>query len=982
MSTDLIKVPQFTRTNTNNGTLYNFSQLNNDLAKAIANTNSFERVPSKFVCIKLPNWGSAGLRKMFIEPDKIVPSGNVTDPNVLFPALLQNYIENFYAYAKSDDIQASNVTEWALWKLLHNLGAIKLTSASNGDTIDDIEGSIIQYVGDINVVNYVEYGNRTYTEQYLHIPSTATKSTINFAKSINTTAKLPINGAGQDASLGLEISAEDINNAVYDFDELGNSINYYDLSQQWSKTFLNFSTASQTNSQEDFDFNCILLYYDTYEVDALGNKQNYETKLGSILLLDSFERQLATNEWSIKTVTKYNDATSNTAVGNAIAYRLCTNFFSTNEQSVIDTIVNDYNTVSMDLYVHALQKMLETGELFKNSQVNIEAITEQLAALNYGTTLLKDIETNKQLLNSLTDKVNSLIGSNGYTVTNFQLLDAFAKLSNDFKGDNGPNVNNTFVFNQGTTNAGTVNFNEPYVYSENGKYSIAYSEESMLSVALLRNKVLSKYAINSSIVNNYLRLTLVSSDASNISYCADYKLYNNAANNQYVELSFATNSVDAKHYILVINKNTGILECRTYASLKKIALKDFAYVADFVLPTIANFNQYGLSFSNNVSTLMTNTFNVLLNNDSQGTYNTGDTIYAGEDVKTVVAKMLVDYSLLNYKQPSIDISINNRNAMPQLLATRQYAIQFNQNDAGSLNMMQITSNQFKAFCTFSIRHANGKYYIRQYETSDATAYSETLLTANFTSTASVFQFKIYNGFLYIAASQLVFDSVADNIMQIDLQSEFIAITDITSILAEADTNTISTVYEFNIASRISYSTSLEHSTITVQTRNSYAQSKYLTINAVATYNSGQLKYFPTGEVIQNSIQAGSISNYKTFKTLETDILVLNTFDDIIENQLIDDIDEFWPGYEANSNVITYTLRKNSIALKLNVLCANAFTIEKAFYDNNQYNDVTAMFANAPLKQVFVGVDTPMFCKTIEFNASFLFDTNITIMLSV
>jgi hypothetical protein len=919
---------------------------------------------------------------MFIEPDKIVPSGNVTDPNILFPALLQNYIENFYAYSKSDDIQASNVTEWALWKLLHNLGAIKLTSASNGDTIDDIEGSIIQYVGDINVVNYVEYGNRTYTEQYLHIPSTATKSTINFAKSINTTAKLPINGAGQDASLGLEVSSEDINNAVYDFDELGNSINYYDLSQQWSKTFLNFSTASQTNSQEDFDFNCILLYYDTYEVDALGNKQNYETKLGSILLLDSFERQLATNEWSIKTVTKYNDATSNTAVGNAIAYRLCTNFFSTNEQSVIDTIVNDYNTVSMDLYVHALQKMLETGELFKNSQVNIEAITEQLAALNYGTTLLKDIETNKQLLNSLTDKVNSLIGSNGYTVTNFQLLDAFAKLSNDFKGDNGPNVNNTFVFNQGTTNAGTVNFNEPYVYSENGKYSIAYSEESMLSVALLRNKVLSKYAINSSIVNNYLRLTLVSSDASNISYCADYKLYNNAANNQYVELSFATNSVDAKHYILVINKNTGILECRTYASLKKIALKDFAYVADFVLPTITNFNQYGLSFSNNVSTLMTNTFNVLLNNDSQGTYNTGDTIYAGEDVKTVVAKMLVDYSLLNYKQPSIDISVDNRNAMPQLLATRQYAIQFNQNDAGSLNMMQITSNQFKAFCTFSIRHANGKYYIRQYETSDATEYSETLLTANFTSTASVFQFKLYNGFLYIAAPQLVFDSAVDNIMQINLQSEFIAITDIASILLEADTNAISAVYEFNIDSRISYSTSLEHSTITVQTRNSYAQSKYLTINAVATYNSGQLKYFPTGEVIQNSIQAGSISNYKTFKTLETDILVLNTFDDIIENQLIDDIDDYWPGYKANSNIITYTLRKNSTALKLNVLCANAFTIEKAFYDNNQYNDITAMFANAPLKQVFVGVDTPMFCKTIEFNASFLFDTNITIMLSV
>lgn len=981
MSTDLIKVPHFTKMNTDNGTLYNFSQFNNDLAKAIANTNAFERVPSKFVCVKLPNWTANGLRHMFIEPDKIVPSGNESDPNVLFPALLQNYIENFYAYAKKGNVTSNNTVEWAFWKLLHNLGAIQLTTNANGDVIDSISGSIIQYVGDINVVNYVEYGNRTYTEQYLHIPSTATRSSINFAKSISNIAKLPVTGVGSDASLGLEISATEINNAVYDFDENGNSINYYDLSQQWSKSFLNFTTISQSNAKDDFDFNCILLYYDTYEIDSAGNKINFETKLGSIMMLNSFEQNLATNEWSIKTVTKYNDATSNTAVGNAIAYRLCTNFFSTNEQSVIDTIVNDYNTVSMDLYVHALQKMLETGELFKNAQIDIETITEQLAALNYGTTLLQEVQTNRQLLNTLTQQVNSVIGAAGYTVTNFQLLDAFAKLSNDFKGTNGPNVTNTFVFNQGIENAATVNFNEPYVYSENGKYSVAYSEESMLSVALIRNKVLSKYAVNATINNNALRLTLVSGDATNISYCADYKMYNNAANNQYVELSFATNAVDAKHYILVINKSTGLLECRTYDVLKKLALKDFAYVADFVLPTLTAFQTNGLTFSNNISySLFTNTFEVKLNNEKQGSYVNGDTVFAGQDVKDVVAKMLVDYSLLQYKQPTISIFSDDNNLAPFVNANRTFNINFEQNNAGPLTQLSISSNIFKAFCTFRIRYDGTKYYLMLYTSSDAIDYEEIELNdSTYTATSTAFKFLQNNSFLYVSTDKLSFESIDDNSLPIELVSQTVVLLDISVILAEAVADGQSLIYEFNIDSRISMSSTDDENSLTVATKYSFTQANYLAISASASFAAGEVMHYPNGEIVANSIQSGNISNYKVFNTLSQDLLMLSLPNVLTSDELLIDVQPYAIGFAEKSKTITGIKQSIDVLPYISVLYKqqNA-VIAKAYYDNNEHNDITKQFNDAEEISVLLEDNTQMFCKTLKLNAPFLFDTPITI----
>jgi hypothetical protein len=710
----LVSVPIFTKLNDKNGTLYNFSQFNNDVTKSIANPNTFKREPSKFACIKLPRWQNKTGQKLYLDPTKIDTSPLVTDPNILLPKLLQNYTENLKAYAVKAGILDINVDEWAFWKLMQTLGAVNLSQMPKSNNVVDLYGinTIVKYIGDINLVNYVEYGNRTYTELYVHIQSDAKPLTdIKWLFNANTAngnnlARLPRFTNGSNISLGLEESSTELTNAVYDFNDVGNTIQYYDMSLKSHKSALNFKSAISNENLVDFDFNAILLYYDTYELDANGNEQNRQTKLGSIFLINDFVQNVAGGYWEIPSTTKYNAGSNNTLTGNAIAYRLCTNFMSTGEQSTIDTIVNEYNTVSMDLYVTALQEMMKTADYFKTEQTLIQQIAAKLSVLNYGDDIYNKLQENSAKLETLTNTVNSVIGSTGYTVTNFQLLDAFAKLSNDFKGINGQYVENTFVFNgavTSTTGGQSIAFNNPYAYVSNNKYSIGYSDEAMLQVGLIRNKLISKYSV-SHLKNDsgQLMLTLNSNDDT-LTYAIDGQIFNNALHNQVLQLSFASNSAVAKPYILVINKNNGKFEIYDYNVIKSSALDKFAYVGHFIMPTVDLYNSNGLHISivsDNEVSIKSDIHVLLKDGNGQGSYKNGDTVLAGTDITDVVKHMLIDESLMSYEQPTALITIDNFYAFYNNTSLYKVRINFNQNDAGPLENRTLASNEL--FCKFEI----------------------------------------------------------------------------------------------------------------------------------------------------------------------------------------------------------------------------------------------------------------------------------------
>lgn len=698
----LIKVPTFSKLNNRNGTLYNFQNYNNDLTQSFANSSKFKREPSKFVCVKIPKWNNTTGRHIYLEPDKISTTPLETNPNILIPKLLQNYMENLDAYAVKEDIIDSNIPEMAFWKLMNTLGGVKLDSNTDGiikDSYNDND-DFVKYIGNTNVVNYVEYGNRTYTELYIHIQHDAKRLTsLNWKngastqKSINM-SRLPLLENGEDISLGLTDDPTQLTNAVYDFDTSGNTKQYYDFSLKSNKAIIDFPSAVSGTENEDFEFNAILLYYDTYELDSQGNEIGRSTKLGSVFFIDDFIQNPAGGYWEIPTTTKYNSDENNVLAGNAIAYRLCTTFFSSNEQMTVDTIVNQYNTVSMDLYVKALSEMMKTADYYQNNQQIIQDIVDRISKLNYGDDIYQKLLENQVKLEELTNTVNSVIGANGYTVTNFELLDAFAKLSQDFKGLNGQSVENTFVFGENSIGQ-TIQFNAPYTYIKNGKYSIGYSDESMLQIGLIRNKILSKYAVQHKAVGNVLNLKL-SSTSDPMLYAVNGTVYSNALNNQEIQISFSPSDTVAMPYVLVINKSNGKFEIYDYPYMRTTALDNFAYVGHFILPTASSYDDNGLpslETEDGGNRLETDIHVNLRDGENQGSYDTGDVIPAGTSIKDIIKKMLVDEKNLTYKEPELNIDFKT-DMFVNKLSVIPFKYEVKQNDAGTVRDKLFTSNVY------------------------------------------------------------------------------------------------------------------------------------------------------------------------------------------------------------------------------------------------------------------------------------------------
>ena len=153
----MIRVPIYNNITKAHGTQFTFSTSNNDLTQYLA-SSSIKRSPSKFVCLQLPNWvNAASGREMFLDPTTLFgttfgTSLDIHDPNQLVPAMMQNYMENMIAYAATEPVDVPKIAEIAFWKMLSRLGTTNFV-ASGAKYVDSLSGSLIKYIGDINIIN-------------------------------------------------------------------------------------------------------------------------------------------------------------------------------------------------------------------------------------------------------------------------------------------------------------------------------------------------------------------------------------------------------------------------------------------------------------------------------------------------------------------------------------------------------------------------------------------------------------------------------------------------------------------------------------------------------------------------------------------------------------------------------------------------------------------------------------------------------------
>ncbi|WP_296864319.1 hypothetical protein [uncultured Methanobrevibacter sp.] len=226
-TTPLIKIPS-----EQGGTFYVFSSAAKDLTKGFSNDN-LKLVFSKFVCLNLPEFqpvypdsnfeGDDTKTTNYIQLNSVLGASgnnladhqhmNKSDMNVAFAEHMQNYILNLEEMILSnenyDNATYKTVSERIFFKWLIETGAIRFRNATELEStqeehINFVEADerledysehgtfnwnkynkVVQYIGDIDIINNVDVSGETYSEIYINIPTETGKTPDVLFKSVS-----------------------------------------------------------------------------------------------------------------------------------------------------------------------------------------------------------------------------------------------------------------------------------------------------------------------------------------------------------------------------------------------------------------------------------------------------------------------------------------------------------------------------------------------------------------------------------------------------------------------------------------------------------------------------------------------------------------------------------------------------------------------------------------------------------------------------
>lgn len=385
-------------------------------------------------------WESIGATGNIL-PNSSVPLSDLSlDNNVNLAQSFQNYLLNFeqlildgnntLAQSYNQD-QLYTVSERIFWKWLANINAIRFRNATSAEST--VAGRIVEedpsvaytrvvkYIGDIDIVNNVSRGGHAYSEVYMNVPVTHGNTPLILFQTLADTNYSPsriwTNGnefiAGRDAGSihpsGLSTNAyydNDINNQYIASSIFGDITNFagiassspsspkpilrsradgliVDMDPSSYKPIADNPEISiipefnSTDQSADFSFNAALIYYDTY---SASNPQNRGRNLYGILILDDFVNE-GSGIASLKRFDKFKPNAITKLNGNGYGLKLNVKFDTSVDNVGVETIINDYNTFSMDLFIDASTRMQETADIFLEQVNEITDIRRRLSGL-------------------------------------------------------------------------------------------------------------------------------------------------------------------------------------------------------------------------------------------------------------------------------------------------------------------------------------------------------------------------------------------------------------------------------------------------------------------------------------------------------------------------------------------------------------------------------------------------------------------------
>tara|TARA_R100000951_G_scaffold98425_1_gene88442 strand:+ start:805 stop:2937 length:2133 start_codon:yes stop_codon:yes gene_type:complete len=521
------------------GILYTFQSALEDINITLANSENDVRF-SKFALLRIPEFGTPDTLEtdnkfqFLAQGESHLIEGLNSDQNINLAQSFQSYALNLEAlmiskpsYNREDKL---TISERVFWKWLKESGSVRFRDANlleknitalGSDkrfvepyTATGTYNKVVQYVGDIDVVNSIKSNDNAYTEVYIHVPTNVGSTPHVLFKSVSDDNYGPGMTIANNPSDPLDIeylSGRHFNEthpfglnvkAYYDLDDasvtntstssltvvysagawsgLGainnayytDSASTYDTAtDQFIKKVKGASTIdycrstldgisldfdlanyklasenpeikvfSQFNdyvANKDFQFNAILLYYDTFDpnnLDSNGNPIDIKTNLYGVLFLDKVEQSGL--EFSIPFITKYRPDVLNKVNGNSFAFKANLKLDTSIENVLVEKSINDFSTFSMDLFTDVLTE-------FRKTQTALNDKILELTKLKTDVEGLKDLLLNTEDLNELKIRItnaessltqNSAIFNNTSTLTKM-IENNQAKIDDIINGD-------------------------------------------------------------------------------------------------------------------------------------------------------------------------------------------------------------------------------------------------------------------------------------------------------------------------------------------------------------------------------------------------------------------------------------------------------------------------------------------------------------------------------------------------------------------
>ena len=171
---------------------------------------------------------------------------------------------------------------------------------------------------------------------------------------------------------------------------------------------------NSTSASADFDFNCVLIYYDVYDP---ANPVDSATNLYGVLFLDDVQTS-GSNIYSIPVLKKYKPNIVTKLNGNSYGFKINLKFDVDIDQTGVEQAINDYSPFSLSMFMDSMNVLQDASSTLNNT-ASIYASLEQRVSSLENLTLTSNTIFN---LNKRIDSLESAFAANQAIFNNTQAI--------------------------------------------------------------------------------------------------------------------------------------------------------------------------------------------------------------------------------------------------------------------------------------------------------------------------------------------------------------------------------------------------------------------------------------------------------------------------------------------------------------------------------------------------------------------------------